>query len=165
MWYFLNKYIFMHSIRILIFFRVSSHYSTSAIAISMLLSTFSLLIALVCLSGYLITCDELSYETTRQIHGRTTLGNKTIPCPKLLPIFVKIIPYIFSAQFNYEICFQVHPLASSAFIVGLCTETKISIRGSIMITSNIVVNGTDNTEGINMDAYILQPMTMSMPLA
>lgn len=54
--------------------RVSSHYSTSAIAISMLLSTFSLLIALVCLSGYLITCDELSYETTRQIHGRTTLG-------------------------------------------------------------------------------------------
>ena len=70
-----NKYVCLHSLLTLIFFRVSSHYSTSAIAISMLLSTFSLLIALVCLSGYLITCDELSYETTRQIHGRTTLGN------------------------------------------------------------------------------------------
>ena len=40
----------------------------------MLLATFSLLTALVCLSGYLVTCDELSYEATRQIHGRTTLG-------------------------------------------------------------------------------------------
>ena len=69
------------------------------------------------------------------------------------------------SHYNYEICFQVHPLASSAFIVGLFTETRISIQGSITITSNIVVNGTDNTEGINMVAYILQPMTMSMPLA
>ena len=79
---YINKYFCIPLILTILFFRVSSHYSTSAIAISMLLSTFSLLIALVCLSGYLITCDELSYETTRQIHGRTTLGNKTIPCPK-----------------------------------------------------------------------------------
>ena len=56
------------------FYRLSTHYSSSAIILTMLLAAFSLLTALVCLSGYLITCDELSYETTRQIHGRTTLG-------------------------------------------------------------------------------------------
>ena len=57
----------------------------------MLLATFSLLTALVCLSGYLVTCDELSYEATRQIHGRTTLG-------KL--IFVYFMAYNFPDRQN-----------------------------------------------------------------
>ena len=85
--------------------------------------------------------------------------------PKIATDIRKNTVHLYSAQHNYEICFQVHPLASLAFIVGLCTETRTSIRGSIMTTWNTVVNGTDNTEGINMVAYILQPMTMSMPLA
>ena len=35
---------------------------------------FSLITALVILSGYLVTCNELHYETRRQVLGKTTLG-------------------------------------------------------------------------------------------
>ena len=55
-------------------FGVSRFYSLKAIVISSLVALFALVTAMVTLSGYLITCNELHYEVRRQVLGRTTLG-------------------------------------------------------------------------------------------
>lgn len=55
-------------------FGVSRFYSTKAIVVGTFAAIFALITALVTLSGYLITCNELHYETRRQVLGRTTLG-------------------------------------------------------------------------------------------
>ena len=59
-------------------FGVSRFYSTKAIVVSALVAAFTLITAMVTLSGYLITCNELHYEVRRQVLGRTTLGKATI---------------------------------------------------------------------------------------
>jgi len=56
-------------------FGVSRFFSTKAIALAGFSAIFALITALVILSGYLVTCDELHYETRRQVLGRTTLGS------------------------------------------------------------------------------------------
>ena len=55
-------------------FGVSRFYSTKAIVFAAFAAMFSLITALVILSGYLVTCNELHYETRRQVLGKTTLG-------------------------------------------------------------------------------------------
>jgi hypothetical protein len=55
-------------------FGISRFYSTKAIVISAFVALFAIVTAMVSLSGYLVTCNELHYETRRQILGRTTLG-------------------------------------------------------------------------------------------
>ena len=55
-------------------FGVSRFFSTKAIALAGFSAIFALITALVIISGYLVTCDELHYETRRQVLGRTTLG-------------------------------------------------------------------------------------------
>lgn len=54
--------------------RFARLYSTKVILVCAFLAMFTLVSALVVLSGYMVSCDELHYETRRQIHGRTTLG-------------------------------------------------------------------------------------------
>lgn len=49
-------------------------YSLKPILLAMFLATFALVIALVAISGYFVTCDELEYETRRQINKRNNLG-------------------------------------------------------------------------------------------
>lgn len=39
-----------------------------------LIGTACLITAMVSVSGYMISCNELQYETRRQVLGRTTLG-------------------------------------------------------------------------------------------
>jgi len=56
-------------------FGVSRFFSTKAIALAGFSAIFALITALVIISGYLVTCDELHYETRRQVLGRTTLGS------------------------------------------------------------------------------------------
>jgi len=56
-------------------FGVSRFFSTKAIALAGVSAIFALITALVIISGYLVTCDELHYETRRQVLGRTTLGS------------------------------------------------------------------------------------------
>lgn len=56
-------------------FGVLRFLSTTVIALAGLSAIFALITALVILSGYLVTCDELHYETRRQVLGRTTLGS------------------------------------------------------------------------------------------
>ena len=56
------------------FYRFSRYYSTKPIILAVLLAMFSLVIALVAISGYFITCDELEYEAQRQINQRLPLG-------------------------------------------------------------------------------------------
>ena len=63
-------------------FGVSRFYSTKAIVFSAFAGIFSMISAFVILSGYLITCDELHYETRRQVLGRVTLGEFPIPITK-----------------------------------------------------------------------------------
>ena len=49
-------------------------YSTKVILVSGFLAMFSIVMALVITSGYMVSCNELHYETRRQLYGRTTLG-------------------------------------------------------------------------------------------
>ena len=55
-------------------FGVSRFYSTKAIVFAAFAGMFSLITALVILSGYLVTCNELQYETRRGVYKKTTLG-------------------------------------------------------------------------------------------
>ena len=55
-------------------FGISRFFSAKVIAISAFAATFCVITALVTLSGYLVTCNELHYETRRQVLGRNTLG-------------------------------------------------------------------------------------------
>ena len=43
-----------------------------------LIGTACLITAMVSISGYMISCNELQYETRRQVLGRTTLGGQFI---------------------------------------------------------------------------------------
>lgn len=56
-------------------FGISRFFSAKTIVIGVFASTFSIITALVILSGYLVTCNELHYETRRQVLGRNTLGS------------------------------------------------------------------------------------------
>jgi hypothetical protein len=51
------------------------------------LTMFVVVAALVVVAGYTVTCNELHYETKRQLYGRTTLGtpikNLNIACYSL----------------------------------------------------------------------------------
>ena len=51
-------------------FGVSRFYSTKVLVLSAITATFALVTAMVIMSGYLITCNELHYETRRQVLGR-----------------------------------------------------------------------------------------------
>lgn len=53
---------------------VARIYSTKVIIVATCLAMFSVVLATVVLSGYLVSCDELAYETRREIYGRGTLG-------------------------------------------------------------------------------------------
>ena len=53
---------------------IHRHFSTKIILICSFLAMFEIVMALVLLSGYLVSCDELAYETRRQVYGRSTLG-------------------------------------------------------------------------------------------
>ena len=55
-------------------FGVSKFFSMKAIVLASFSAMFALITALVILSGYLVTCNELHYETRRQVLGRTPLG-------------------------------------------------------------------------------------------
>ena len=55
-------------------FGISRFYSNKAIVLSAFAAVFALISAMVILSGYLITCNELHYETSRQVLSRNTLG-------------------------------------------------------------------------------------------
>ena len=41
-----------------------------------LLSLFVMITAMVMVGGYVVTCNELHYETKRQLYGQSTLGNQ-----------------------------------------------------------------------------------------
>ena len=51
-------------------FRILKHFLCPTTQIA----TACLITAMVSISGYLTSCDELQYETRRQVLGRTTLG-------------------------------------------------------------------------------------------
>ena len=51
-------------------------YSTKVILLCATVTLFVVVTALVVLSGYVVSCNELHYETKRQLYGRTTLGKK-----------------------------------------------------------------------------------------
>ena len=53
-------------------------YSTKVILLCATITLFVIVTALVVLSGYVVSCNELHYETKRQLYGRTTLGELTI---------------------------------------------------------------------------------------
>eukprot|EP00094_Tigriopus_californicus_P013691 TCALIF_13248-PA protein Name:"Protein of unknown function" AED:0.30 eAED:0.30 QI:229/0.5/0.4/0.6/1/0.8/5/0/540 len=53
---------------------VARIYSTKVIVVATCLAMFSVVLATVILSGYLVSCDELAYETRREIYGRGSLG-------------------------------------------------------------------------------------------
>ena len=55
-------------------FGISRFFSAKVIAVSAFAAVFCVITALVTLSGYLVTCNELHYETRRQVLGRNTLG-------------------------------------------------------------------------------------------
>ena len=57
-------------------------YSTKVILLCATLTLFVVVTALVVLSGYVVSCNELHYETKRQLYGRTTLGER-----ERLPLF------------------------------------------------------------------------------
>ena len=67
-------------------FGISRFYSTKVLVLSAITSTFALVTAMVIMSGYLITCNELHYETRRQVLGKTTLG-------KMILFFVVVFNY------------------------------------------------------------------------
>ena len=54
-------------------------YSTKVILLCATLTLFVIVTALVVLSGYIVSCNELHYETKRQLYGRTTLGERDSP--------------------------------------------------------------------------------------
>lgn len=56
-------------------FGVSRFFSTKAIALAGVSAIFALITALVIISGYLVTCDELHYEARRQVLGRIGQGS------------------------------------------------------------------------------------------
>jgi hypothetical protein len=62
-------------------------YSTKVILLCATLTMFVVVAALVVVAGYTVTCNELHYETKRQLYGRTTLGtpikNLNIACYSL----------------------------------------------------------------------------------
>ena len=49
-------------------------YSVKVILICAVLAMFTIVTALVITSGYIVSCNELHYETRRQVLQRTTLG-------------------------------------------------------------------------------------------
>lgn len=49
-------------------------YSVKVIMLCAFLAMFTIVSALVIVSGYIVSCNELHYETRRQVYGRTTLG-------------------------------------------------------------------------------------------
>lgn len=51
-------------------------YSTKVILLCGAVTLFVIVTALVVLSGYVVSCNELHYETKRQLYGRTTLGEE-----------------------------------------------------------------------------------------
>ena len=51
-------------------------YSTKVILLCATVTLFVVVTALVVLSGYVVSCNELHYETKRQLYGRTTLGKE-----------------------------------------------------------------------------------------
>ena len=51
-------------------------YSTKVILLCATITLFVIVTALVVLSGYVVSCNELHYETKRQLYGRTTLGEE-----------------------------------------------------------------------------------------
>lgn len=53
---------------------VSRVFALRALLLAAALAAFTLITALVLVGGYVTTCDELHYETKRQLYGRTTLG-------------------------------------------------------------------------------------------
>ena len=71
-------------------FGISRFYSTKAIAISAFSAIFALITAFVIISGYLVTCNELQYESRRQVLGKITLGKKMGP----LTLFLMLIFYL-----------------------------------------------------------------------
>ena len=76
--------------------RYQRFYSTKPIMLAMLLSMISLITALVAISGYFITCDELEYEAQRQIQQVLPLG-----------IFIQVTFFKFksSASANVALCY------------------------------------------------------------
>ena len=53
-------------------------YSTKVILLCATITLFVVVTALVVLSGYVVSCNELHYETKRQLYGRTTLGERRV---------------------------------------------------------------------------------------
>ena len=54
--------------------RFARLYSAKVLLLCLLLTLFVWITAFVVVSGYVVSCNELQYETRRQLYGRTTLG-------------------------------------------------------------------------------------------
>ena len=59
--------------------RVNRIYSTKTVLMALTMALFMLVMAMVITAGYVVSCDELHYETKRQLYGKTTLGKRKYP--------------------------------------------------------------------------------------